>query len=68
MLECKLLKPEERLDAQSHPIGPIEGATRVTWAAGLRGLSSLSFPVMLKQVLQNLNVPWMVENACDVSL
>lgn len=82
LLECKLLKPEEPALARvqllevvpglkctaSDLLGPLMGADWANWAAEIcGGSSSLSFSVMFKQVLQNLNVQWMVENVSPAS-
>lgn len=82
LLECKLLKPEEpalpRVQllevvrglkrTESDLLDPLAGADWASWAAEIYGGSSgLSFSVMFKQVLQNLDVQWMVENVSHAS-
>lgn len=82
LLECKLLEPEEPALSRVRLLGvvrglkctdsdlldPLTGADWATWAAGpYGGSSSLSFSVMFKQVLQNLDVQWMVENVSHAS-
>lgn len=82
LLECQLLKPEEPVLSrvkllevvrglkctESDLLGPPTGADWANWAAEIYGGSpSLSFSVMFKQVLQNLNVQWMIENVSHAS-